>query len=156
MLFTTSEKKKNVVEVFKSVDLWKVREELEWNKSNAENQLKDSYKNRDIDDIVSFIEGEVPNIPAATNNTDLIKVHTSIESRNGRTIFIQPLKTGRYQTLRFNSLPFHGARLFNAMSKNVRNATQLRKDAFKNIPETDPRNPTAVFYHSFLPDKPSY
>ena len=65
----------------------------------------------------SIIEGKVPNIPA-TNNTDLIKVHTSIESRNGRTIYIQPLKT---------------ARLFNAMSKNVRNATQLSKDAFKNI-----------------------
>ena len=32
-------------------------------------------------------EGKVPNIPA-TNNTDLIKVHTSIESRNGRTIYI--------------------------------------------------------------------
>ena len=65
MLFTTSEKKKNVVEVFKSVDLWKVGEELEWNKSNAENQLKDSYKNRDIDDIVSFIEGEVPKTKAS-------------------------------------------------------------------------------------------
>ena len=80
----------------------------------------------------SIIEGKVPNIPA-TNNTDLIRVHTSIESRNGRTIYIQPLKTGRYQTLRFNSLPFHGARLFNAMNKNVRNATQLSKDAFKNV-----------------------
>ena len=80
----------------------------------------------------SIIEGKVPNIPAA-NNTDLIRVHSNIESRNGRTIYIQRLKTGRYQTLRFNSLPFQGARLFNAMSKNVRNATQLSKNSFKQV-----------------------
>ena len=73
----------------------------------------------------------VPNI-SSTNGEDLIKVHSPLSSRRGRTIYIKPLKTGRYANLRFNSLPFNGARLFNSLPKFLRNQINCNKDCFKS------------------------
>ena len=80
----------------------------------------------------SIIEGKVPNI-TSVDNENLIRVHSQIGSRIGRTIYIKPLKRGRYQTLRFNSLPFKGARLFNCLDREIRNATGMSKDGFKSM-----------------------
>ena len=83
----------------------------------------------------SILEGKVPNIPSKCNDSenfeDLIKTHSSSDSRRGRTIYIRPLKSGRYANLRFNSLPFAGARLFNSLPKYLRNQTECSKDCFK-------------------------
>ena len=78
----------------------------------------------------SIIESLVPNI--ANNETgDLIRVQSAIQSRRGRTISTKVLGSSRFSTLRFNSLPFSGARLFNALPKHVRNLTECSKIAFK-------------------------
>ena len=84
----------------------------------------------------SMLEGIVPNIPVdpayAQTSDVLIKPHSQIESRRGRTIYIQPLHTSRYSSLRYHSLPFAGARLFNALPKDLRNCTDCSKDCFKS------------------------
>ena len=77
----------------------------------------------------SIIEGKVPNIQSDGQN--LIKVQSAISSRLGRTIQTRPLKNSRYANLRFHSLPFHGARLFNNLPKDVRNITGCPKIVFK-------------------------
>ena len=78
----------------------------------------------------SILEGQVPNI--LSNGTNLIKTQSDINSRLGRTIQTRPLRNTRFSNLRFNSLPFHGARLFNRLPKDVRNITGLPKMTFKN------------------------
>ena len=77
----------------------------------------------------SILEGQVPNIKS--NGQDLIKVQSEPSSRLGRTIQTRPLKNTRFANLRFNSLPFHGARLFNQLPKDVRNLTGCSKMTFK-------------------------
>ena len=57
----------------------------------------------------SILEDKAPNI-SSSDNANLIRVHSSPDSRKGRSIYIQPLKPGRYSNMRFNSLPFSGAR----------------------------------------------
>ena len=84
----------------------------------------------------SIIEKQVPNIPTTSSihsaTEDLIRIHSNMSDRNGRTIYIQTLKTGKFATLRFNSLPFNGARLFNQLPKQLRNCTNISKDCFKS------------------------
>jgi hypothetical protein len=77
----------------------------------------------------SILEKQVPNIES--DGEELIKVQSAPNSRLGRTIQTKPLKNTRFGNLRFNSLPFHGARLFNNLPKNVRNMTHCPKIAFK-------------------------
>ncbi len=79
----------------------------------------------------SIIESHVPNISDNTNG-ELIRVQSTIQSRRGRTIATKVLRNTRYASLRFNSLPFAGARLFNALPKSLRNATCCSKMVFKS------------------------
>ena len=76
-----------------------------------------------------ILEKRVPNIK--TSSTDLIKIHSQMNSRKGRTVYIAPLGQGRIANLRFHSLPFRGARLFNCLPK--RNVTDCSKDRFKSM-----------------------
>ena len=78
----------------------------------------------------SILEGNVPNIN--TNGQNLIRVQSTASSRLGRTIQTKPLKDTRYGKLRFHSLPFHGARLFNQLPRNLRNLTNCPKEEFKS------------------------
>ena len=85
----------------------------------------------------SIIENHVPNISTSYRREsdsaqNLIRVHSPLSARNGRTIYIKPLKAGKFATLRFNSLPFFGARLFNHLPKHLRNCTGVSKDFFKS------------------------
>jgi len=82
----------------------------------------------------SILENFVPNIQSDEEN--LIKVQSSAHSRLGRTIQTRPLRNTRFSNLRFNSLPFHGARLFNRLPKNVRNMSGCPKIAFKKTIDT--------------------
>ena len=82
----------------------------------------------------SILEGHAPNIKS--NGQDLIKVQSEPSSRLGRTIQTRPLKNSRFANLRFNSLPFHGARLFNQLPKDVRNLTGCSKMTFKTSIDT--------------------
>jgi len=78
----------------------------------------------------SILESKVPNIMTPTD-TPLIRTQSEADSRRGRTIRIPTLKRSPYSTLRYRSLPFHGARLFNAMPLALRNLTDISKDSFK-------------------------
>ena len=77
----------------------------------------------------SILEKQVPNIES--DGEELIKVQSVANSRLGRTIQTKPLKNTRFGNLRFYYLPFHGARLFNHLPKDVRNMTHCPKIAFK-------------------------
>ena len=78
-----------------------------------------------------ILESKVPNIIASSAN--LITPQSATTSRKGRTIFIRPIKrSGKFANLRFHSLPFNGARLFNCLPKYVRNITECSKDFFKS------------------------
>ena len=112
-------------------DYWTSLEEL---------QLYSLQRRRERYQIIylwSIIEGKVPNIPSTCHNStsteELIKMHSPSTSRKGRTIYIRPLKSGRYANLRFNSLPFSGARLFNCLPKYLRNQMECSKDCFKSM-----------------------
>ena len=78
----------------------------------------------------SIIEQLVPNIESSDGN--LIKIQSEVDSRTGRKIQTRPLGNSRFSTLRFNSLPFHGARLFNALPKHIRNLTGCAKITFNS------------------------
>ena len=82
----------------------------------------------------SILEKQVPNIQS--NGGELIKVQSTSDSRLGRTIQTRPLRNTRFGNLRFYSLPFHGARLFNSLPKDVRNMSQCPKTAFKSAIDT--------------------
>ena len=82
--------------------------------------------------IWSIIESLVPNI---TNNEDgdLIKLQSTPQSRRGRMLATPVLKShSRFSTLRFHSLPFAGARLFNALPISIRNLSSCSKMVFKS------------------------
>ena len=79
----------------------------------------------------SIVELHVPNISNGINE-DLIKVQSTIQSRRGRTIATKVLRNTRFANLRYNSLPFAGARLFNALPKSLRNITNCSKMVFKS------------------------
>ena len=78
----------------------------------------------------SILESKVPNI-TTISGTPMIRTQSETDSRRGRTIRIPTLKRSPYSTLRYHSLPFHGARLFNAMPYRLRNLTDISKDSFK-------------------------
>ena len=78
----------------------------------------------------SILEAKVPNI-TTISDSPLIRTQSASDSRRGRTIYIPTLKRSPYSTLRYHSLPFHGARLFNAMPSVLRNLTDISKDNFK-------------------------
>ena len=78
-----------------------------------------------------ILEGYAPNIYC--NNQGLIRVQSALDSRRGRTIGTKALRSSsHFSTLRFKSLPFAGARLFNSLPKNIRNITGCSKITFKN------------------------
>ena len=52
--------------------------------------------------------------------------------RRGRTVQVPTVKRSRYSNLRYDSFPFHGARLFNAMPPSLRSLTAISKDSFKS------------------------
>ena len=79
----------------------------------------------------SIIENLVPNIESSDGH--LIKIQSKADSRTGRKIQTRPLGNSRFSTLRFHSLPFHGARLFNGLPKYIRNVTGCTKITFKSI-----------------------
>ena len=79
----------------------------------------------------SILENKVPNI-VTSSGSNLIDIHSEMSSRKGRTIYISPLRSGRYANLRFHSLPFFGARIFNNLPKFLRNVTDCSKDRFKS------------------------
>ena len=92
------------------------------------------------------MEKLVPNIQQLGNaHLDLIRAQSSISSRIGRTLHIGKVGTGRYASLRYSSLPFNGARLFNNLPKNIRNLTNCSKDRFKRTLDDFLRN---------VPDQP--
>ena len=91
----------------------------------------------------SIIEGLTPNIE--TPNDILVKVQSDTSSRLGRRIATRPLRNSRFSTLRFNSLPFNGARLFNCLPKSIRNTTECAKITFKAALDS---------YLSHIPDVP--
>ena len=80
--------------------------------------------------IWSILEGRVPNI-LTRDGTPLISVKSHSNMRRGRTISLPTLKRSRYSKLRYDSFPFHGARLFNAMPNFLRSLTHISKDSFK-------------------------
>ena len=109
---------------FSNMDYWSALKEL---KLYSLQRRRERYQ---VIYLWSIIESLVPNI--ANNETgDLIRVQSAIQSRRGRTISTKVLGSSRFSTLRFNSLPFSGARLFNALPKHVRNLTECSKIAFK-------------------------
>ena len=79
----------------------------------------------------SILESSAPNIESS-NNEQLIKVQSLPQSRRGRTIAIKTLKNSRIANLRYASLPFHGARLFNILPKELRNLSGCSKMVFKS------------------------
>ena len=79
----------------------------------------------------SIIESLVPNISKNTNE-NLIRVQSTLQSRRGRTIATKVLHSSRFANLRFHSLPFAGARLFNALPQSIRNLTCCSKMVFKS------------------------
>lgn len=109
---------------FKDKTYWEALEEL------GLNSLQRRRERYQIIYLWSIIEDIVPNIK--TSSGDLIKIQSTADSRNGRTIQTKPLKNSRFSTLRFNSLPFHGARLFNKLPQYLRNITSCPKLAFKS------------------------
>ena len=68
----------------------------------------------------SILENLVPNI-SNEQNQNIIKLQSSTLSRNGRLVATKVLPVSRFGNLRFNSFPFAGARLFNALPKSLRN-----------------------------------
>ena len=100
----------------------------------------------------SIIESKVPNITTASGS-QLITTQSEPDSRRGRMIHIPLVKRSRYSTLRYHSLPFHGARLFNKMPSELRNLTNVSKDIFKsnldNFLKTIPDEPLILRYTQF-------
>ena len=78
----------------------------------------------------SVIEKLIPNVSDSSNG-DLIRVQSGILSRRGRTIATRVLRNSRFGNLRFHSLPFAGARLFNSLPLEIRNRTHCSKTMFK-------------------------
>jgi hypothetical protein len=78
----------------------------------------------------SILESVVPNIDS-TDNHPLVELQSIPNSRRGRTIAIPKLKNSRFGNLRYSSLPFHGARLFNSLPKQLRNLSGCSKMVFK-------------------------
>ncbi len=68
-------------------------------------------------------------------------------------IHIPLVKRSRYSTLRYHSLPFHGARLFNAMPSDLRSLTKVSKETFKShldkILKNIPDEPLILRYTQF-------
>ena len=72
-----------------------------------------------------IIENIYPNING--QNDVLIKLQSSFQSRRGRSIATKVLPVTRFGNLRYHSLPFAGARLFNALPKFFRNKTAVAR-----------------------------
>ena len=78
-----------------------------------------------------ILESQVPNI-SCEGNGGIRKLHSP---RNGRTCFIPLLNTSNpasIQHLREGSLAYHGAQLFNALPKDLRNTTNCSTLAIKH------------------------
>ena len=101
--------------------------------------------------IWSILEGKVPNI-TSEDGLPLI-VPNALDSRRGRCVRLPPVKRTKYSKFRYNSLSFHGARLFNAMPNALRSLTQISKDDFKlqldNVLKCIADEPQILHYTSF-------
>ena len=78
-----------------------------------------------------ILESRVPNI-SCEGASGIKKLHSL---RNGRSCFIPPLNSSTpasLQRLREGSFSYHGARLFNALPKDLRNLTNCSTLSFKN------------------------
>jgi hypothetical protein len=77
-----------------------------------------------------ILKWHAPNI--ICNNQELIRVQSALDLRRCRTIGTKVLSSSsHFSTLRFNSLPFAGARLFNSLPPKIRNLTGCSKMFFK-------------------------
>jgi hypothetical protein len=76
----------------------------------------------------TILEGISPNI-MADNGLPLITAKST--ARRGRTIPLPAVKRTKYSNLRYNSFPYHGARLYNKMPNSLRSLTQISKNKFK-------------------------
>ena len=79
--------------------------------------------------IWKILEGIVPNIPS---NQNFIRSITS--AKNGRSCVIPRIErcsTARVRSLRENSFPINGARLFNILPRSIRNLSGTTLDSFK-------------------------
>ena len=85
----------------------------------------------------TILEGISPNI-MADNGLPLITAKST--ARRGRTIPLPRVKRTKYSNLRYNSLPYHGARLFNKMPNSLRSLTQISKEKFKTCLDENLKN----------------
>jgi hypothetical protein len=76
----------------------------------------------------TILEGISPNI-MADNGLPLITAKST--ARRGQTIPLPAVKRTKYSNLRYNSFPYHGARLYNKMPNSLRSLTQISKNKFK-------------------------
>ena len=74
-----------------------------------------------------IIEGLVPNIDSKR------KVRSKTHVRHGRSCIVPLVKESRYKEIVNGSFLVHGVKLFNAMPKSVRNATNCSKEKFKAL-----------------------
>ena len=109
---------------FRNKDYWTSLKEL---KLYSLQRRRERYQ---IIYLWSIMESHAPNI-YSTDGVPLIKLQSGPQSRRGRTIAIKLLKNSRIANLRYASLPFNGARLFNALPKHLRNLSGCSKIAFK-------------------------
>ena len=80
--------------------------------------------------IWSILEGIAPNI-LSEDGLPLVSEQTNYSARKGRTVHLPAVKRSKFSSLRYNSLPYHGARLFNRMPNNLRSLTRISKNEFK-------------------------
>ena len=109
-------------------------QDMEYNEALHELNLLSLQRRRERYQIIylwCIIEDIYPNLQNEQDDV-LIKLQSSIQSRRGRTIATKVLPNTRYGNLRFQSLPFAGARLFNALPQAIRNITGCSKIAFKS------------------------
>ena len=109
-------------------------QDMEYNEALHELNLLSLQRRRERYQIIylwCIIEDIYPNLQNEQDDV-LIKLQSSIQSRRGRTIATKVLPNTRYGNLRFQSLPFAGARLFNALPQSIRNITGCSKIAFKS------------------------
>ena len=71
-----------------------------------------------------MVEGIVPNFKDCA-------LRTKIHIRNGRKCIVPLVKQSPYARIIGGSLRIHGAKLFNAMPRSIRNMTGCSKDSFK-------------------------
>ena len=78
--------------------------------------------------IWSILENLIPNFGAHNNGGIIGKIHV----RHGRKCVVKIVRRGPFQKIISGSLSVYGAKLFNALPKDIRNLSNCTKDIFKN------------------------